>query len=102
MSRQDDWFGGERSSAIADAGMGALRIALLFGSAAIALALILVPILDRGGGLVTAQAGGHGIDLTETGSIGNIRRYTIQSSVLQASPGAVCIINQDGSREGDC
>lgn len=102
MSRQDEWFGGERSSVIADAGMGALRITLLFGSAAIALALILVPVLDRGGHMMASKAGMAGVDFTQTGSIGTGRLYTIQRSVLQASPGAVCIIHQDGSRDGDC
>jgi hypothetical protein len=102
MSRQDDRNGEERVSAFADAGMGALRITLLFGSAAVALALLLVPIVDRDSRTLTAQASVAGVDLMETGSIGSGRRYTIQHSVLQTSPNAICIINQDGSRSGDC
>ena len=84
--------------------MGALRITLLFGSAAIALALVVVPILDRDSrttGMRDAWRSG-GVDATETGSIAPVRQYTIQRSVLQNSPNAICIINSDGTRGGDC
>ena len=74
---------------------GALRIALLFGSAAVALALIAVPLLE-----------GRGSDrlagLMSTGSIGTGETYTIRRSVLQSSPDAVCVIRSDGTRSGDC
>lgn len=106
MSRYDHWDYTENeyhSSAIADAGMGALRITLLFGSAAIALALIVVPIANKGSrAIARASFSGPGIDTMETGSIGTTHRYTIHRSVLQTSPNAICIINNDGSRAGDC
>ena len=101
----DDWDstgGPARSRALpilSTAGMGMLRVALLFGSAAVALALILAPAADR-----YAKAhvvGGDGIDYLATGSIAPSGSYTIRRSVLQKS-GAVCIIRADGQRSGDC
>jgi hypothetical protein len=81
------------------AGMGMLRVALLFGSAAAALALILAPAADR---YSRAQVVGiDGVDLMATGSIGKANAYTIRKSVLQ-EPGAICIIRDNGARSGDC
>jgi hypothetical protein len=77
---------------------GALRITLLFGAAAVALALIAAPLLESRSGF----AGSGGLDMTSTGSIGGTTSYTIRRSVLQSSPDAVCIIRADGSRSGDC
>jgi hypothetical protein len=106
MSRYDRWDYAEdeyHTSAFADAGMGALRITLLFGSAAIALALIVVPIANKGSrAIARASFNNPGIDTMETGSISNGRQYTIRRSVLQTSPNAICVINGDGSRAGDC
>jgi hypothetical protein len=79
-------------------GMGALRIALLFGSAAVALALIAVPLLEGR----SPDRLASGIDLMSTGSIGRGEIYTIRRSVLQPSPDAVCVIRADGARSGDC
>jgi hypothetical protein len=76
---------------------GALRITLLFGAAAVALALIAAPLLESRDG-----SGGAGLDMTTTGSIGGTTSYTIRRSVLQSSPDAICIIRADGSRSGDC
>lgn len=107
MSRQDEWDATDddyRPSVVTDAGLGALRVALLFGSAAIALALIVVPIVDRGSSALGVQTafGASGIDTMETGSIGPGHQYTIRRSVLQGSPSAICIINDNGTRAGDC
>jgi hypothetical protein len=79
---------------------GALRITLLFGAAAVALALIATPLLERRGG--SGFIGNAGLDMTSTGSIGGTTSYTIRRSVLQSSPDAVCIIGSDGARSGDC
>ncbi len=84
-----------------DAGMGLLRLTLLFGSAAVALAMIATPFLDehtRQRGIAGYPAG---LDMTVTGSIG-ANTYTVRRSVLQRSPDAVCIIRTDGGRSGDC
>jgi hypothetical protein len=80
-------------------GTGLLRMTLLFGTATIAMALLAVPMLERRTGL--AQNGAVGLDMTSTGSISRRQIYTVEKSVLQA-PGNVCIIHQDGSRQGDC
>ena len=91
------------SEYIGGAGMGVLRITLLFGSAAVALALIVAPIMDRqtrplyAGGSLPAT-----VDRIVTGSVPQPRRYTIRRSVLHSSPSAVCVIRDDGSRSGDC
>ena len=81
--------------------MGALRITLLFGSVAVALALLIVPVLDRGPGLL-ADGSAAGIDVMSTGSIAAGKSYTIRRSVLQDSPNSVCIIRSNGTRSGDC
>jgi hypothetical protein len=84
------------------AGAGILRITLLFGSAAVALALILAPIAEsQSDGYVAQSAFGDGVDRTVTGSIGK-GSYTVRRSVLQASPDSVCVIRANGTRSGDC
>ncbi len=85
-----------------DAGYGALRVALLFGSAAVALALILVPIIQGVSGSGIYQAGIGSLDTISTGSVGYTTRYTIHRSVLQKNPSAICIIHDDGTKTGDC
>ena len=82
---------------------GAMRIALLFGSAAVAFALILTPLIDRGAGTVVAARGiSAELDKTATGSIRRSGEYTIRRSVLQSSPVSVCIISADGRQSGEC
>lgn len=84
-------------------GMGAVNVALLFGTAAIALTLIVTPMLapekaDR------MQASTMDYDNITTGSVqtddGKTKRYTIRRSVLQENPGDVCIIDSDGRKNG--
>jgi hypothetical protein len=79
---------------------GALGLALLFGSAAIALAMILTPIAEGLGG--SQSAAGDDIDRTITGSTDSQTYYTIRRSILQPSPESVCIIRANGQRSGDC
>lgn len=90
-----------RSYRAARAGVGLLRITLLFGSIAVALAMIAVPLLegnDREHGAAFHPAG---VDIVTTGSVGQ-GGYTVRRSVLQRSSDAVCIIRADGTRSGDC
>jgi hypothetical protein len=91
----------EPSSAVGDAGFGILRITLLFGSLAIAIALFVAPVLDRDSrGPLTASIYG-GLDRTATGTIGaTTREYTIRRSVLK--PGSTCIIHSNGIQAGKC
>ena len=83
--------------------MGALNMALLFGTAAIALTLIVTPMLapDRAGRM---QASTMDYDNITTGSVpshdGKTKRYTIRRSILQENPGDVCIIENDGTKIG--
>lgn len=98
-----DQFGGGRSR-IEVAGSGMLRIVLLFGSVAIALALIIAPVLDKGSNADFAEVDGqYGVDMMRTGTIGSRgTTYTIHRSVLQSSPNSVCIMRSNGTSSGDC
>ncbi len=92
---------------------GALNIALLFGTAAIALTLIITPMLaDRSTVARLANAPmADPYDDIKTGSIRpandvtdkpeteNGRRYVIRRSILQREPGSVCIVQ--GYKSGD-
>lgn len=85
--------------------IGAIRAALLFGTAAVALATILTPILaDRASTARVAWAPDQFDNIT-TGSIPQHLRtksYTVRRSILQDDPGALCIIRSDGRKTGDC
>ncbi|TIV91385.1 MAG: hypothetical protein E5V85_31030, partial [Mesorhizobium sp.] len=84
LEREWDSIRTDRTFRAADAGMGILRIALLFGSAAVALALIATPFLDnqtRPQGARNGLIGG--LDMASTGSIGHRDTYTLRRSVLQ-------------------
>ncbi|MBO3762360.1 hypothetical protein [Ciceribacter sp. L1K22] len=75
---------------------GVLNMALLFGTAAIALSLILTPMLAGGGGNKSLAYTADDFDNITTGSIGNsdgAKRYTIRRSILQETPGSVCIVD---------
>ncbi len=100
--RWDDFSGHLRFS---DTSAGILRVTLLFGSAAIALTLILVPIADRHANeRSVASVPSQGVDMMSTGSIAarGGDSYTIRRSVLQPDPNAVCIIRDTGERTGAC
>lgn len=83
--------------------VGVLNLALLFGTAAIALALVLAPVLSsRTSPRILAQTPDD-FDMISTGSIpqsGEGKRYTVRRSVLQEMPGAVCIVDQNGNSSG--
>jgi hypothetical protein len=84
---------------------GAVRVALLFGTAAIAVAAILTPIVaDRSTSARVAWAPDQ-FDTITTGSIpshSKTKVYTVRKSILQDDPGALCIIRSDGRKTGDC
>ncbi len=108
MQPEDDWeLSRGRGWDFASAGAGILRATLLFGTAGIALALILTPLLDNGGDDYLAQSDffDPGVDRTVTGSTGATGYkggYTIRRSVLQESPDAICVIRNNGARSGAC
>jgi len=97
--REWDVIRGRSAPLLGVAGMSMLRFALLFGSAAAALALILAPMADRYS--KSAIAGVDAIDYMATGSVRPSGSYVIHRSVLQ-KPGAVCIIHANGQTRGDC
>lgn len=90
---------------------GAVNIAILFGTAAIALTLILTPMLagrdgparlasvtiaDPYDNISTGSIPAAGKDRTESA---NGKRYVIRRSVLQDNPESYCIVR--GYRSGD-
>lgn len=105
MRPDDDWTASrsERRSPLGGAGISAVRIALLFGSAAVALALIVTPMAENQvRSKFSAGLDKGGLDLTTTGSIGYSGSYTLRRSVLQKLPSSVCVIRDNGVRSGDC
>lgn len=81
---------------------GVLNLSLLFGTAVIALTLILTPMLSSKSDKRMLANRPIDYDNITTGSIpsGTGKRYTVRRSVLQEMPGAVCIIDADGTRSG--
>jgi len=102
LDREWDSIRPDRSFRAANAGMSILRITLLFGSAAVALALIAVPVLDKQTRSSSRDTLTTGLDTMSTGSVGSRPTYTLRRSVLQPSPSSVCVIRADGRRSGDC
>ena len=94
----------QNASTVSEAGHGMLRITLLFGSLAVAIALFLTPVIDRGSdSALTASVGYRGIDRTATGTVrGTMQQYTVRRSVLQNTPSSMCIIHSNGMKTGDC
>ncbi|MCD2179384.1 hypothetical protein [Rhizobium sp. C1] len=82
---------------------GALNVAVIFGVAAVALTLILAPVIERKSARLAGTVAPGAYDEIVTGSISTNsgpKRYIVRRSVLQDTPGAVCIINSDGSTSG--
>lgn len=106
MDLREEWEepSGGRTSMLGDFGMGALRVTLLFGSAAVALALILTPLAESQVERMAYSSYGNRLDTMATGTIGSRTSgtYTVRRSVLQPSPSSVCIIRSNGMRTGDC
>lgn len=104
MDPETEWrrIRGERGSPLAGVGMGALRVSLLFGSAAVALALLLAPWADSQSRRIAQGGVSNGLDFLSTGTAGGGNGYTIRRSVLQPQPRSVCIIRDNGARSGDC
>lgn len=95
MRTDDDWNGSPNGSSPG----GTVRLALIFGSVAVALGLVIAPLVEDG---LMGKPGVGGLDFISTGSISDDRSYTIRRSVLQSRPDSVCIIRANGSRSGDC
>lgn len=105
MRQDDSWddIRSDRNYGFGSAGMSAVRVALLFGSAAVALALIVTPMAENHvRSQFSASSRTEGLDMTTTGSIGYSGSYTIRKSVLQQLPSSVCVIRDNGVKSGDC
>jgi hypothetical protein len=93
----DQEFKGERANRI-----GAVNMALLFGTVAIALTLILTPVLSPDKNQMASSNMAY--DDIKTGSIpthdGKVKRYTIRRSILQKDPSEVCIIDENRNKSG--
>ncbi len=106
MSLRNEWEGPRagRAGVIGGVGMGALRVALLFGLAAVGLALILTPMAENQVEKMAYSSYSSMLDPMPTGTVGQrtTGTYTVRRSVLQPSPSSVCIIRNNGMRTGDC
>ena len=100
FSKSDKDASGDREKV---ARTGALNVALIFGVAAIALTLIVTPFVVGNDKRAPKFAAADPYDNITTGSIQKTdgsKRYIVRRSLLQQTPGAVCIINSDGSSSG--
>lgn len=116
MSLRNEWEAPQRQNTglAGNLGMGAVRVALLFGFAAAGLALILTPLVEEQVERMAYASQSGRIDQMHTGSITRgpgihgvshpqgRSTYTVRRSVLQSAPGSVCIIRSNGMRTGDC
>lgn len=81
----------------------ALRMCLLFGGFAIALALFAAPYLDENGTRIARSLTTPQLDYTTTASVPSRNQtYVIRRSVLRPSPTAECMIRPNGVRVGAC
>lgn len=102
MNPEEQWnlVRGAHAGRLRHAGMGILRITLLFGSAVIAFALLARPVLDM---RTRHEAGTRiGLDMMSTGATKRSEVYTVRRSVLQSRPDSVCIIRSNGQHSGEC
>ena len=100
--QDDDWRGRGSAWDAQETGFSMLRVTLLFGSIAIAIAMLAVPLLQNGIRQTSMDGQAAGLDTISTGSVRNGSRYTIRRSVLQPSPDAICVIRENGTRSGAC
>lgn len=98
------------------AGRGLLRLALLFGSAGLALALIIVPLLNQQATRSLQESVfPEGIDRTTTASVKRAATPVAEKKIEVAAPANagsiatdapklhdICIIEPNGHRDGDC
>ena len=84
--------------------IGVLNVALLFGMVAIALSMIVTPMLAGKMPATRFAQNPDSFDMISTGSINRTEKpksYSIRRSVTQPMPGSVCIV--DGySSDRDC
>lgn len=91
-------------SSLEVASSGALRVAMLFGGLALAMALVATPIIDRKAEQQIAKNDHLGVDPITTASARKNKNsaYIVRKSVVQNVPGARCVIHANGTSIGDC
>lgn len=114
MAYRDDWDDARNDGRwpAMSSGYGILPVTLLFGAAAVALALLLTPFLESQTERMALASYPPGLDMMATGTVGgrdaagfgqrDTGEYVVRRSVLQPSPASVCIIRANGMRTGDC
>ncbi|NTJ44814.1 hypothetical protein G6L28_19670 [Agrobacterium larrymoorei] len=83
--------------------IGVLNVALLFGMVAVALSLIVTPMLAGKTSPTRFAQNPETFDMISTGSINRgeqPKSYSIRRSITQPMPGSVCIV--DGYSSRDC
>ncbi|WP_420839952.1 hypothetical protein [Allorhizobium sonneratiae] len=84
--------------------MGVINLALLFAVAAVAITLVVTPLLSDKNDSGQIASAPVELDTLATGSISTTtdqgKRYTIRRSVLQKTPGAVCIVDPSNGNNG--
>ncbi|TWD53570.1 hypothetical protein FB480_104396 [Agrobacterium vitis] len=82
-----------------------VNVALLFAVAAVAVTLVVTPMVSDPSGSAQMASTSSSVDSMSTGSITSSgepgKRYTIRRSVLQDTPGAVCIVGASAA-DGGC
>jgi len=91
-----------KPSSVSEAGGSAMRIALLFGGLAIAMGLVVAPLLDRDSD--DRMFANFGVDPITTASTPGKKSstYIVRRSVLQSTPASKCIVHANGTAVGDC
>ncbi len=102
MHPGDEWNSIRKDRLWPLAGIGAVRLALLFGFVIVAFALMVVPVADRHSRVWLTRVDSSSVDNLLTGTVKRNDAYTVRRSVLQASPTSVCIIRSNGARTGNC
>ena len=105
MANEDFWKAvqvNERTSSKSGK-TGVLNLALLFGTAVIALTLVLTPMVAGNSDRKRLALAPGDVDSITTGSIHRDdtgKRYTIRRSILQETPGSVCFVDGYGAGDG--
>lgn len=82
---------------------GALRVSLLFGALVVAIALLIVPLVNPDSPRQLAFINTPGIDPITTATVRKPdRTYVLRQSVLQSKPTDVCVIRPNGTYSGAC
>ncbi len=105
MAEKDQYDGSTegRRSTVQNAQIGCAECCRDFRRGSSGSDVILAPVIERKSARLAGTVAPGAYDEIVTGSISTNsgpKRYIVRRSVLQDTPGAVCIINSDGSTSG--